>query len=70
MHYWLGARACFQNSVHLVQLLHPLTILLHAPHSGATRKVYRVVLREVMRLPERERKIMLGIVRQLGEMSG
>jgi hypothetical protein len=27
-------------------------------------------LREVMRLPERERKIVLGIVRQFGEMSG
>ena len=29
----------------------------------------RAVLREVMRLPERERKIVLGIVRQFGEMS-
>jgi hypothetical protein len=30
----------------------------------------RAVLREVMRLPERERKIVLGIVRQFGKMSG
>jgi transcriptional regulator with XRE-family HTH domain len=30
----------------------------------------RAVLREVVRLPERERKIVLGIVRQFDEMSG
>jgi hypothetical protein len=30
----------------------------------------RAVLREVIRLPERERQIVLGIVRQFGEMSG
>jgi hypothetical protein len=30
----------------------------------------RAVLHEVMRLPERERRIMLGIVRQFEEMGG
>ena len=30
----------------------------------------RAVLREVMRLPQRERKIVLGIIRQFVETSG
>jgi hypothetical protein len=47
-----------------------LTLLDEEVVAALQDKTARAVLREVMRLPERERKIVLGIVRQFGEMSG
>ena len=47
-----------------------LTLLDEEVAEALQDETVRAVLREVMRLPERERKIVLGIVRQFGEMSG
>ena len=47
-----------------------LTLLEEEVMAALQDETVRAVLREVMRLPERERKIVLGIVRQFGEMSG
>jgi hypothetical protein len=46
-----------------------LTLLDEEVVAALGDEIVRAVLREVMRLPERERKIVLGIVRQFGEMS-
>jgi hypothetical protein len=47
-----------------------LTLLDEEVTAALQDETVRAVLREVMRLPERENKIVLGIVRQFGEMSG
>ena len=47
-----------------------LTLLDEEVVEALQDETVRAVLREVMGLPERERKIVLGIVRQFGEMSG
>jgi transcriptional regulator with XRE-family HTH domain len=46
-----------------------LTLLDEEVVEALGDETVRAVLREVMRLPQRERKIVLGIVRQFGEMS-
>jgi transcriptional regulator with XRE-family HTH domain len=47
-----------------------LTLVDEEVAAALQDETVRAVLREVMRLPQRERKIVLGIVRQFGEMSG
>jgi transcriptional regulator with XRE-family HTH domain len=47
-----------------------LTLLDEEVVEALQDETVRAVLREVMRLSERERKIVLGIVRQFGELSG
>ena len=47
-----------------------LTLLDEEVVAALQDETVRTVLREVIRLPERERQIVLGIVRQFGEMSG
>jgi transcriptional regulator with XRE-family HTH domain len=47
-----------------------LTLLDEEVVEALQDETVRAVLREVMRLSERERKIVLGIVRQFGETSG
>jgi hypothetical protein len=37
---------------------------------GSKDETARAILREVVRLPERERRIVLGIVRQFQDMGG
>ena len=46
-----------------------LTLLGEEVTAALQDETVREVLREVMGLPERERKIVLGMVRQFGEMS-
>jgi DNA-directed RNA polymerase specialized sigma24 family protein len=47
-----------------------LTLLDEEVTAALQAETVRAVLREVMGLPERERKIVLGIVRQFDETSG
>ena len=47
-----------------------LTLLDEEVVEALQDETVRAVLREVMRHPQRERKIVLGIVRQFGELSG
>jgi transcriptional regulator with XRE-family HTH domain len=47
-----------------------LTLLDEEVAAALQGETVRAVLQEVMGLPERERKIVLGIVRQFGELSG
>ena len=47
-----------------------LTLLDKEVVEALQDETVRAVLREVIRLPERERRIVLEIVRQFGEMSG
>ena len=46
-----------------------LTLLNEEVVAALQDETARAVLREVMLLPEQERKIVLGIVRQFGETS-